>query len=225
MMYRYETHLHTSEGSACGSISGAEQARRYHELGYQGIIITDHFFTGNCAVPRELPWKEWARQFCLGYVNAKKAGDEIGLDVFFGWESNYHGAEFLIYGLSPEWLEEHPEVLDWSVEQQFENVSKAGGMVIQAHPFREDWYIDQVRVYPHAVHGVEVFNVGNEFRNPIYNDRALAYAMEHKLPMIAGTDSHGYNEHNVGIACDRRLEAIQDFIALVKSGTGYELIP
>lgn len=30
-MFRYETHLHTAEGSACASASGAEQSR-------QGVI-------------------------------------------------------------------------------------------------------------------------------------------------------------------------------------------
>ena len=49
-MFRYETHLHTAEGSGCASASGAEQARRYKALGYDGIIVTDHFFNGNCAV-------------------------------------------------------------------------------------------------------------------------------------------------------------------------------
>ena len=35
----------TSEVSACASTSGAGQARIYKELGYDGIIVTDHFIT------------------------------------------------------------------------------------------------------------------------------------------------------------------------------------
>lgn len=34
-MFRYETHLHTAEGSGCASASGAEQARRYKALGWE----------------------------------------------------------------------------------------------------------------------------------------------------------------------------------------------
>ena len=30
-MYRYETHLHTCQGSACGVSTGAEHARFYQE--------------------------------------------------------------------------------------------------------------------------------------------------------------------------------------------------
>jgi hypothetical protein len=46
MGYRYETHLHTCQGSLCGRSTGAEHARFYKEAGYQGVIITDHFCGG-----------------------------------------------------------------------------------------------------------------------------------------------------------------------------------
>ena len=55
MAYRYETHLHTRQGSACGTSSGAEHARHYLDAGYQGIFVTDHFFRGNTAIDRSLP--------------------------------------------------------------------------------------------------------------------------------------------------------------------------
>ena len=37
MPYRYETHLHTAEGSKCATASGAEMARAHREKGYTGI--------------------------------------------------------------------------------------------------------------------------------------------------------------------------------------------
>ena len=45
--YLYETHMHTSEASACAGSTGAQMARAYKEAGYTGIIVTDHFFYGN----------------------------------------------------------------------------------------------------------------------------------------------------------------------------------
>ena len=39
--YLYETHMHTSEGSACGQAGGAQMARAYGAGGYAGIIVTD----------------------------------------------------------------------------------------------------------------------------------------------------------------------------------------
>ena len=92
--YLYETHMHTSEASACAGSTGAQMARAYKEAGYTGIIVTDHFFYGNTSVDRSLPWEEWVRRFCLGYEHAKAEGERIGLSVFFGWEACYEGTEF-----------------------------------------------------------------------------------------------------------------------------------
>ena len=91
-MYIYDTHVHTSQASDCALSSGAQMAQKYKELGYDGIFITDHFFHGNTCVDRSLPWADWVRLFCQGYEDAKKQGEKIGLDVFFGWEYSYQEA-------------------------------------------------------------------------------------------------------------------------------------
>ena len=57
-MYLYETHMHTCQASACGRSTGKEHVHFYKDAGYTGIIMTDHFFGGNTAVNRELPWDE-----------------------------------------------------------------------------------------------------------------------------------------------------------------------
>ena len=82
MSYKYETHMHTLEGSACGRFTGAEMARAFKEAGYTGIFVTDHFFNGNCAVDRQLPWAEKVELFCKGYENAKAEGDKMGPPEF-----------------------------------------------------------------------------------------------------------------------------------------------
>jgi hypothetical protein len=43
MDYKYETHMHTRNSSACAIVSATAQARKYKDLGYAGIIVTDHF--------------------------------------------------------------------------------------------------------------------------------------------------------------------------------------
>ena len=158
-MFRYETHLHTAEGSACASASGAEQARRYKALGYDGIIVTDHFFNGNCAVTNFDSWEDRVNKFCKGYENAKEVGDKIGLKVFFGLEYSYFGADLLTYGIDKDFLLANDNISDISFYQFADRVHKAGGVLVHAHPFREaDWYIHEIKLLPKWIDGVEVYN-------------------------------------------------------------------
>lgn len=220
-LYLYETHLHTSEASACSIRSGAEQARLYKRLGYSGIIVTDHFFNGNTAIPRDLPWDKRVDLFCLGYENAKEEGDRIGLSVFFGWEANYRGTEFLIYGLDKEWMKGHPDMINWSIEEQYKHIHEAGGYVVHAHPFRIRPYIKEVRLYPDYVDAVEIYNIGNGSID--FDKKAAEYARKHNFPALAGTDAHGIEHSYNGMGFDKPLNSIHDFIACIKE-ENYKLI-
>lgn len=220
-LYLYETHLHTAEASACAILTGAEQARLYKKLGYAGIIVTDHFFNGNTAIPKDLPWEERVDLFRKGYDNARKEGEKIGLSVFFGWEANYDGTEFLIYGLEPEWIKSHPEMLSWPVEEQYRQIHAAGGFVVHAHPFRMRSYIKEIRLFPDSVDAVEVYNVGN--RSVESDSKASEYAKKHNLPGTAGTDAHGFEPSRSGLAFYEPLKDINDLIKNVKDGN-YRLI-
>lgn len=218
MPYIYETHLHTNQASACSHVQGKDYISKYIDAGYQGIIVTDHFFRGNTAIPPSISWKERVKQFTKGYEQAKETGLQKGLDVFFGWEENYFGTEFLIYGLSPQWLMEHPEAGEWSIAQQFEAVSKAGGCVIQAHPFRDRFYISQIRLYPYLVHGVEGFNGGNMSHEDLL---ANLYADYFKLPKTAGTDIHKISpwepDQLLGVSFNQPLKTIGDYVQHIRS--------
>ncbi len=220
-LYLYETHLHTMEASACSIMSGAEQARYYKEAGYAGIIVTDHFLNGNSCIPKDLPWEERIDLFCKGYENAKEEGDKIGLSVFFGWEANFHSTEFLIYGLDKIWLKNHPEMLSWTVEEQYNRVHEDGGFVVHAHPFRMRPYIKEIRLFPEAIDAVEVINVGN--RSEEVDNKALEYAKKHNLPVTAGTDAHGIENYHTGLALKHKAEDISSLMNCIKSGN-YELI-
>ncbi len=228
--YLYETHMHTSQGSACASSTGAEQARAYKEAGYTGIIITDHFIYGNTAVDRELPWSEWVERYCMGYEDAKAEGDKIGLQVFFGWESGYGGPEFLVYGLDKQWLLDHPEIKDATVEEQYKLVHAGGGIVVHAHPYREAFYIPGIRLFPEWVDGVEGINASHSgiakrcSNHPEYNERAVAYAAEHNLPLTAGSDQHNVDMVWGGMVFPRKLEDIHDFARAVLNREAVQLL-
>ncbi|HKM03541.1 MAG TPA: PHP domain-containing protein [Lachnospiraceae bacterium] len=228
--YVYETHLHTSQGSACAYSDGKEMANACKKAGYTGIIVTDHFFYGNCNINRKLPWKIWVEEFCKGYEDAKKQGDKIGLQVFFGWEAGYNGTEFLIYGLNKEWLINHPEIKDASVEEQFSLVHEGGGIVIHAHPFREESYIPEIRLFPKYVDGVEGVNSKHScitslsHNNPLFDELAKEYAKKYHLPMTAGSDIHDTDLLCGGMAFSRKLVDSNDFIKAILDRENYILL-
>lgn len=218
MGYRYETHLHTCEGSACASASGAEMARVHKELGYTGIFVTDHFFNGNTAVPRELPWRERVRLFCLGYEHARDEGEKIGLDVFFGFEFGVHAADFLVYNLDQEWLEQHEDIDRMDARKAFFLMRQSGGFIIHAHPFRERDYIDHIELFPRDVDGVEIVN-GAHLKQPEMNDRARIYAMMYGLPGTAGSDSHHLRAlPQSGVELPRKVVRATDYLEMIRAG-------
>ncbi|MCI9428898.1 MAG: histidinol-phosphatase [Lachnospiraceae bacterium] len=227
--YLYETHLHTMEGSACAHCSGEEMAKACKAAGYTGIFVTDHNWGGNTAVNRRLPWKKFVEQFAKGYEKAKAVGERIGLDVFFGWESGYRATEFLIFGLSPAWMLAHPELWDASIEEQFALVHAGGGLVIHAHPFREEYYIPQIRLFPAHVDGVEGINATHSNSRSLshndrtFDDRAVAYAREHGLVMTAGSDIHTTRLLGGGMAFRRKLKDGEDFVSAVRNQEDYIL--
>ena len=215
MPFLYETHMHTCQGSACGRATGREQARVYKDAGYTGIIITDHFFGGNTAVDRRLPWEERIDLFWQGYEDAKEEGDRIGLDVFFGLEQGFHGDEYLIYGLTKDYMKAHPEMEHWTRRQQLEEVHRAGGCVIQAHPFRMRNYMDRIRLGLLFCDGIEVANAGND---PLDDARAWKYGREKGLVMTAGSDNHlSPIPVPYGVELEKRLTSIADYVKIVRN--------
>lgn len=226
MPYKYEVHMHTAESSKCGVTPAAEYISHFKELGYDGIIITDHFYHGNTAIDRSLPWPEFVTEFCKGYEAAKAEGDKQGFKVFFGWEENHDCDEYLIYGLDKEWLIAHPELKDADQAETYRIIHEAGGLVVHAHPFRERGYIRDVNIHPFQCDAMEACNFGN----PPYQDiLAYNFCKQRGKIMTSGTDLHNVNvlpNSCAGMVFDEPLESIQDYVRLVKAGKGFTpLIP
>ena len=229
-MHLYETHLHTAWSSACAVSSGPEYIRAYKERGYAGIIVTDHFYNGNTAVPRNLPWREWVNRFCRGYEKTREEGERQGLDVFFGWEETFDGCDdYLVYGLDKAWLMEHPEAKSWTREEQYLTVRASGGCVVQAHPFRQHNYIRQVILSSGCVDAVEAANGGNHEQS--YDALAMRYANRLGLPATAGSDIHELRQLRdgeiFGVYLDEKMRNVNDYVAAVCGGriTGLKISP
>ncbi|MBQ9383510.1 MAG: histidinol phosphatase [Ruminiclostridium sp.] len=215
-MFRYETHCHTAESSACASASGEKQAKFYKERGFTGIIVTDHFLNANTTAPWDEKWENRVDILFRGYENAKATGDIIGLDVFFGWEYTVHGCDFLTYGLGKEWLLQHPEVMELHPNDYFDLVHAHGGIIVHAHPFREANYIDMIRLFPRKCDGCEVIN---SCRTDFENTLAKQYADNYGLRYTAGSDNHHAKQNRLsGIETKERIQDIGNFIEILKNG-------
>lgn len=217
--FKYETHLHTKEASACAGSTGAEMVRAHYRAGYSGMIVTDHFFNGNTSIPSYLTWAERIELFCKGYENALKEAKKLDFQVFFGWEYADDRAEFLTYGLDKDFLLAYPDMMSWPIEKYLRVVREHGGFVSQAHPYREAWYIKSIRVFPEHIDAVEVKNAGN--RDPLYDERALEMAKKYSLYQTGGSDTHFAEILNgSGMEFDHELTSIADFIQSIKDGRG-----
>ena len=220
-MYKYEMHMHTSEGSACGKSTGAEMVEYYRSRGYAGAVVTDHFYHGNTEPSRSLGWREYVSHFSEGYYHAKEAADRLDFDLFFGVEERLIDySEYLVLGLAPEWYAAHPELRDMFGVEFLDTVRSAGAFVIQAHPFRERPYMTsgEIHLTPHHVDALEIRNCGNP---PEIDRRAYEYAKRLGKPMTGGSDNHiasGEDKPLSGIELPFRCKTIEQLIAAIRDG-------
>ena len=219
MAFLYETHLHTLPVSRCGHYSVRENLEFYKSLGYEGVFITNHFIES----PKDKRWlptyEENIEYFFSDYEEGLKVGNEIGLKVFFALETTRGGTDFLVYGLDKAWFLSHPEIMDMKKREQLEFYMEQGALVIQAHPFREAYYIDHIRLFPRSVHGVEIIN---GCRTDFENRLAQQYATNYALLPFAGSDNHkGPDQKTLaGLSFETPIENEVDFVQRILNGEG-----
>ena len=216
-MYQYETHLHTAPVSGCAKASVRENLEFYKSLGYAGVFITNHFIDGNINIDRSLPYEQRIRFYFSDYEQGVQIGREIGLDVFCGIEMSYEGTDFLVYGLDMQWFLENPQIEGMKKSELLPLLMENGALVIQAHPFREDWYIDHIRLFPRHVHGVEIYNA---CRPDFQNEMARYYAEQYGLLPFAGSDNHSAGKQRAlgGMQSETPIKDEADFVERVKNG-------
>ena len=217
-MYKYELHLHTKEASACARSSGPELVDFYIENGYSGMVVTDHFYHGNTAIDRDLPWEDFITEYCKGYEAAKTAAEGRDFDVFFGIEEKFEfWDEYLIFGITPEFLKAHPELRDMRGKDFFDCMHASGAFIIQAHPYRERAYMraQTIMLRPNDVDAVEAYNACN---TPDCNRRGYEYAKSTGLPMTGGSDRHAAGgDYFSGVSVPFHCHTIEELIEAIRT--------
>lgn len=217
-MFYYELHSHTNAASLCSIVEPEEYIQFYIDRGFSGMVVTDHFYHGNTAINRRLPWESFVEEYCEGYYRAKKEGDKRGFTVLFGFEQKFIDGndEYIVLGISPQWLKSHPEIRDMDRISFFDVIHKAGGFVIQAHPFRVRYYISDIKLSLDYVDAIEVLNIGD---TEIQSRRSYEYAKNLGLPMTAGTDIHSIENCDVvaGVGLEKEIFTVEELIEEIKS--------
>ena len=187
-----ETHLHTKDVSMCANVSASEIPAIFKDAGYSNIIVTDHYNKWTLeqfGEGKDIQLDRWLG----GYRTVFNEGQKLGLRVFLGMELclNDTPEDYLMYGISEEFLKEHFNIYEYPISKVFEVANENNILLYQAHPFRP--YLQ--RQNPKYLHGVEIFN-GN-MRHENNNDKALVYAIKNSLLQLSGSDYH--NKEDIGL--------------------------
>ena len=194
-MLKLAAHLHTLGKSGCAEISPEEAVNVYKSLGYDGLVVTNHYMKWIFEEYYPKISERGKLEFFLdGYRETKRFADKAGLLTFLGMELNlepynetghtYPVCEFLCYGVTEDFILNHPKLYELTQQQAFELLDSHGIVMCQAHPFRNRTRFAD----PFLMHGIEVFN-----GNPRHNSRnsvAQAAAKEYGFIEIASDDCH-----------------------------------
>lgn len=161
----FELHCHTSEHSACSTVSAAELVRRVYAKGLQGVVITDHHYLW--------PDEELA-------ALRREAGVPEHFLILSGQEvSRTEFGDVLVYGAG-EALPRGTKVAE--IRQRWPEAA-----VVWAHPYRGGRTARAEKLSSPLLHGVEIFNSNHTVRE---NSQGLRDWHQLRFTAIAGTDTH-----------------------------------
>lgn len=186
MAYLFEPHCHTGEFGWCARVPAAELVADYEAAGYDGVIITNHYFDRGFAEMHGSSWPGLVDIYLAGYDAACRAVSRPDFQVLLGLELRFHDHmnDFLVYGVDRDFLIEYPELYRMTVSSFRPFADRHGLCFIQAHPYREG----NEPVPTRYLHGLEVYN-GNP-RHDNGNEHAAASARRHGLLEVASSDYH-----------------------------------
>ncbi len=223
--YKYQMHTHTAPCSKCAAMTPDELAESLVDGGYNGCVLTNHFFKGNSGIDRNLPWNDFVAEYEKDYIECQKAALRHDIDIIFGIEEHlFDGLEILCYGITPQFLYSHPELRDDHTLETWSNaIHSFGGLCIQAHPYRDRAYIKNPRpLQLDLIDGIEVYNYCNQ---AVENESAQELALQNpQLVLVSGADAHnGSLVCRAGIQTYVRITDEKALVNVLKSGD-YKLI-
>lgn len=220
-MARYELHAHTSECDLAARAGAAEMVRRYHAVGYDGMVITDHYFAlfydWFADELKGADHRAVMERRLRGYYTARNEGEKLGFTVLPGAElrfdhSPYGVNDFLIYGCDEEFFLTAPRLNELTSLEALNALLPEEACVVWAHPFRDGMTV----MNPAPLFGLEAHNGKN---TPFSNHLAALLAKHHGKAVTAGSDCHHLAETaQGGIETPRFIRTPKDLSEVLRSG-------
>jgi predicted metal-dependent phosphoesterase TrpH len=186
--YKIELHAHTLPASPCAAVKPEDTVKRYADLGFDAIVITNHF----CKHSFRVDEYESAKNAVLAdYYAAKNMGEKCGLNVILGMEMRFpeNANDYLLYGIDENDIKALYDFTNTDFVTFYKGFKNERNLILQAHPFRKG----MVLADPEYLDGIETFNM-----HPSHNSciaLATRYAKEHPhFITTCGTDFH-YDTH------------------------------
>ncbi len=215
-MFKTELHIHTSPVSKCAKVDAITTAQHFLDKGYKTIVITNHlsptlFEKVITCDPND--WKAVADCYLSDYRLARQAV-EGKMNVLLGIELRVRENinDYLIYGISEEFVYNLGNVMDLKLKEIVPIVHSAGGLIFQAHPFRNAMTVTN----PELLDGIEVYNLS--FGHDSRNDIACSWAKKFNLLHTIGQDYHK-PEYLIGagILTDTEITSNAELVEVLKS--------
>lgn len=218
-MFKTELHCHSMPMSLCARVDNDVIIEKYLNAGYSTIVLANHFNQGTINGHGFKSYKEFADAYIGAYKSLKEAS-RGKLEILLGMEMRFNRNinDYLVFGIDEDFIYNNPSAFDMSIDSYHKLVNSYGGLLIQAHPFRNDMTV----VPPYLLDGVEVFNghMGHDSRNDIAN----MWADKHSLIKTSGTDFHYADVPvNAGIMTSEKITDMKMLVEILKSGN-YTLI-
>lgn len=207
-----DMHAHTSGISRCCRADAAEVLHTARKAGIDGLVLCNHYQE---VYVTDAGAAAFAEEYIAEYFHTKQIADAMNFPLFFGIEvtAKLHGnAHILIYGMTPEFLREHPEIYAYPLEKMARLVHEGGGLIVQAHPFRAGGQLLDTA----QLDGVEV-NC-----HPLYDAthcaRLLDIAADKRLLVTCGGDYHADTYRAVcGTHFPHDTKSTDDIVRYLKS--------
>lgn len=213
-----DLHAHSALSKCC-KIDGKDNLIISKEVGIDGLVLTNHYDKKYLINDDKL---EFAKRYINEYYYVKSCADKLGLKAFFGIEvtmSKNDNVHVLVYGVQPEFLLKYPDLYDYKLEDLFNLVHMNNGILVQAHPFRNN--IDMLQDLNY-LDGIEA-NCHTKKEGPQL-EKVFRIAYENNKLLTCGGDFHNDAPRaKCGIYLPNNIEDINDIVKYLKEEKQYKL--